>query len=106
MESKRMVHAVHKLVHKIVLQLFYAAHNTIAFTKTRLLTSYDTLTTFFLCKTRDWYVIAEQPAPAPHLSHPEGCAALRIVLLTVPRFCRSCEKFPDEFDSHLLRRKS
>jgi len=23
---------------------------------------------------RDWYCIAEQPAPAPHLSHPEGCA--------------------------------
>ena len=28
---------------------------------------------------RDWYFIAEQPAPAPHLAHPEGCAALRIV---------------------------
>ena len=27
---------------------------------------------------RDWYFIAEQPAPAPHLAHPEGCAALRI----------------------------
>jgi len=26
---------------------------------------------------REWYVIAEQPAPAPHLAHPEGCAALR-----------------------------
>ena len=34
---------------------------------------------------RDWYLIAEQPAPAPHLAHPEGCAALRIVLVTVPR---------------------
>jgi hypothetical protein len=33
---------------------------------------------------RDWYFIAEQPAPAPRLAHPEGCAALRIVLLTVP----------------------
>ena len=30
---------------------------------------------------RDWYFIAEQPAPAPHLAHPEGCAALHIVLL-------------------------
>jgi len=28
---------------------------------------------------------AEQPAPAPHLAHPEGCAALYIVLVTVPR---------------------
>ena len=27
---------------------------------------------------RDWYFLAEQPAPAPHLSHPEGCAALCI----------------------------
>ena len=31
---------------------------------------------------RDWYFIAEQPAPAPHLSPPGGCAALRIVLVT------------------------
>ena len=44
-------------------------------------------------KQRDWYVIAEQPAPAPHLAHPEGCAALRIVLVTVPRVSRSCEHF-------------
>ena len=28
------------------------------------------------CK-RDWYFIAEQPAPAPQLAHPEECAALR-----------------------------
>ena len=40
---------------------------------------------------RDWYFIAEQPAPALHLAHPEGCAALRIVLVTVPRVIRSCE---------------
>ena len=33
---------------------------------------------------RDWYVFAEQPALAPHLAHPGGCAALRIVLVTVP----------------------
>ena len=51
---------------------------------------------------RDWYFIAEQPAPAPHLAHPEGCAALRIVLVTVPRVSRSCENFPDGFDLHLL----
>ena len=25
---------------------------------------------------RDWYIIAEQPAPAPHLARPEGRAAL------------------------------
>jgi len=49
-------------------------------------------------------VIAEQPAPAPHLAHPEGCAALRIVLVTVPRVSRSCEHCPDGFDLHLLPR--
>ena len=27
-------------------------------------------------KDRDWYSIAEQPVPAPHLAHAEGCAAL------------------------------
>jgi len=53
-------------------------------------------------RLRDWYFIAEQPAPAPHLAHPEGCAALRIVLVTVPRVSRSCEHFPDGFDLHLL----
>ena len=40
---------------------------------------------------RDWHFIAGQAAPAPHLAHPEGCAALRIVLVTVPRVSRSCE---------------
>ena len=52
---------------------------------------------------RNWYFIAERPAPAPHLAHPEGCAALRIVLVTVPRVSRSCEHFPDGFDLYLLR---
>jgi len=42
---------------------------------------------------RDWYLTAVQPAPAPHLAHPEGCAAPRIVLVTVPRVSRSCEHF-------------
>ena len=51
---------------------------------------------------RDWYLIAERPAPAPHLAHPEGCAALRIVLVTVPRVSRFCEHFPDEFGHHAL----
>jgi len=46
---------------------------------------------------RDWYVIAEQPAPATHFAHPDGCAALRIVLVAVPRVSRSCEHFPDGF---------
>ena len=50
---------------------------------------------------RDWYFIAEQPAPAPHRARPEGCAALHIVLVTVPRVSRSCEHFPDRFDLHL-----
>ena len=34
---------------------------------------------------RDLCSIAEQPAPAPHVAHPEGCAATRIVPVTVPR---------------------
>ena len=51
---------------------------------------------------RDWYVIAEQPAPAPHLVQPEGCAALRIVLVTGPCASRSCENLPDGFDRYLL----
>jgi len=46
---------------------------------------------------RDWYFIAEQPAPAPHLAHPEACAALCIVLVAVLRVSRSCEHFPDGF---------
>ena len=52
---------------------------------------------------RDCYFIAEQPAPAPHLAYPEGCAGLRNVLITVPRVSRSCEHFPDGFDLHLLQ---
>ena len=51
--------------------------------------------------SRDRYFIAEQPAPAPHLAHPEGYAALRIVLVTVPRVSRNCEHCPDGFDLHL-----
>ena len=47
--------------------------------------------------------IAEQSASAPHLAHPEGCTALRSVLVTVPRVSRSCEHFPDGFDLHLLQ---
>jgi hypothetical protein len=54
----------------------------------------------------DWYLIAEQSAPAPHLAHPEGRAALRIVLVTVPRVSRFCEYFPDGFDLHLLHHQS
>jgi len=45
----------------------------------------------------------KQPAPAPHLARPEGCAALRIVLVTVPRVSRSCEHFPDGFNLDFLR---
>ena len=39
---------------------------------------------------RDSYFIADQPDPAPHLAHPDGCAALRIMLVAVPRVSRSC----------------
>ena len=38
-----------------------------------------------------------------HLAHPGGCAALRIVLVTVPRVSRSYGHFPDEFNLHLLQ---
>ena len=51
---------------------------------------------------RDWYLIVERPAPASHLANPEGCAALRIVLVTVPHVSHSCELFQDGFDLHLL----
>ena len=54
--------------------------------------------------SRDWYFIAEQPAPAPHLAHPEGCAALRIVLVTVPRVSRACGHFPGVATTGLCRR--
>ena len=52
---------------------------------------------------RDWYCIAKQPAPAPHLADPEGRAAPRIALVTVHRVSRSCEHFPDGSDLHLLQ---
>ena len=61
------------------------------------------LTSTFL--ERGWYFIAEQPAPAPHLAHPKGCAVPRIVLATVPRVSRSCEHFPDGFDLNLPPRR-
>ena len=51
---------------------------------------------------RDWYLIAEQPAPAPNLAHPEGWAALLIVLVTASRVSRTGEHFPDRLDLHLL----
>ena len=51
---------------------------------------------------RDWCLIAEPPAPAPHLSRPEGRAALHVVLVTV-RVSRSCEHVPDRFDLLLLQ---
>ena len=44
--------------------------------------------------------------PAPNLELPEGCAALRIVPVTVPRVSRSYEHFSDGFDLHLLRTSS
>ena len=45
------------------------------------------------CKRkRDRCFIAEQPAPAPHLAHPKGCAALRIVLVTVPPASKICSE--------------
>ena len=52
---------------------------------------------------RYWCFKAQQTAPAPHLAHPGGCAALRIVLVTVPCVSRWCEHFPNGFDLHPLR---
>ena len=46
--------------------------------------------------------MAEQPAPAPHLARPGGCAARHTVLVTVPRVSRSCEHFPDGLDREAL----
>ena len=54
--------------------------------------------------TTDWYFNAGNPAPAPHLAYPKGCAALHIVIVTVPRACRSCEIFSSGFDLHFLQR--
>ena len=54
------------------------------------------------CTSRDWYFIAEQPAPVPHLAHSAGFAALRIVLVTVPGVSRSCDHCLDGFNLHLL----
>ena len=34
-------------------------------------------------RVRDWYFFTIQPAPPPHIARPEGCAALRVVLVTV-----------------------
>ena len=53
--------------------------------------------------SRYWFFIAVQPESVRHHAYPEGCAALRIVLVTVPRVSRSCELFPDGFDLHLLQ---
>ena len=57
----------------------------------------------FTRRQRDWYFSAELPGPAPHLAHPEGCPALRIVRVTVPCVSRSREHFSDGFDLHLLQ---
>ena len=45
-------------------------------------------------------LLPKKPAPAPHLAHPDGRAALRIVLVTVPRVSRSCEHFPVRQQCH------
>ena len=67
----------------------------------RVVTYINQLYIIFLEQKRDWYFIAEPTAPAPHLAPQEGCAALHIVLVTVPRVSRSREHFPDGFDLHL-----
>ena len=54
---------------------------------------------------KDRYFIAEEPAPAPQLAHPGGCASLRVVLVHVPRASRSCERLSAGFDLHFLQRR-
>ena len=39
---------------------------------------------------KDWYFVAQQPAPATHLAHPSARATLRIVQVDVPRLSRYC----------------
>ena len=46
--------------------------------------------------------MSEVPLYRGRLAHPNGCAALRIVLVTVTRVSRSCEHSPDGFDLNLL----
>ena len=75
-----------------------AVHDTRTTVYDTRATVYDTHTTV---SGGDWYFIAKQPASVPHLAHQEGCAALRIVLVTVPRVSRSCKHFPDGSDLHL-----
>ena len=48
-------------------------------------------------------LLPKKTAPAPHLAHLEGCASLRIMLVTVPCLCCSCEHFPDRFDLNLIQ---
>ena len=55
-----------------------------------------------LTRQKDLYFIAEQPPPTPRCAHPERCAALRIVLVNVPRVSHSCQHFLDGFEPHLL----
>jgi len=54
----------------------------------------------------DWYFIAKRTAPPSHLAYLEGCAALRIMLVTASRVSRSCENFLDGFDLHLLHQSA
>ena len=56
---------------------------------------------------RDWYFIAKQPAPAPHLHiQRDGRATLRIVIVTLPCVGRSCEHFSDGFHLHLQQTRA
>ena len=74
--------------------------------------------TLLLPRERYWCFIAAQPAPTPHLANPEGCAAPRIVLVTVPRViyyvpyrgsaCRRHYSSPAEYrgtSTHITKRR-
>jgi len=49
---------------------------------------------------RDWYLIAEQPAPAPQLARPEGRAALR----TCANYCAPCQPLWRAFPGRIRAR--
>jgi hypothetical protein len=50
--------------------------------------------------------VALPPPTGPHLAHPEACAALRTMLVTVPRVSRSRAHFQYGFDLDLRQRLS
>ena len=69
-ECTHRLASINKLPHEIINLLFLITYQNIKLTCGHC--------------GKFWYLVAEKPAPAAHLAHPEGCAALRIVLVTAP----------------------